>query len=211
MKFNKKIFVIATTAITISCGGVALAAPSIQQQIASYGETQLVKNLANNLTQIPGLPFKNEISGFLQKQLKEILGSDADKVKDGYGGGFNADNVAVKSTEVKAFSDAMAKQLGLTDANAKQVAETLAEVGKAKDGAIEADSTLKAMGHSAVINTALVQQLTKNTEVNRGMLNQIALNNGLKTQDNYRSRVAEAEANNMAQEGVPLLFNITNK
>jgi hypothetical protein len=211
MKFNKKIFVIATTAITISCGGVALAAPSIQQQIASYGETQLAKNLANNLTQIPGLPFKNEINGFLQKQLKEILGSDADKVKDGYGGGFNADNVVVKSTEVKAFSDAMAKQLGLTDANAKQVAETLAEVDKAKDGAIEADSTLKAMGHSAVINTALVQQLTKNTEVNRGMLNQIALNNGLKTQDNYRSRVAEAEANNMAQEGVPLLFNITNK
>jgi hypothetical protein len=211
MKFNKKIFVIATTAITISCGGVALAAPSIQQQIASYGETQLAKNLANNLTQIPGLPFKNEINGFLQKQLKEILGSDADKVKDVYGGGFNADNVVVKSTEVKAFSDAMAKQLGLTDANAKQVAETLAEVDKAKDGAIEADSTLKAMGHSAVINTALVQQLTKNTEVNRGMLNQIALNNGLKTQDNYRSRVAEAEANNMAQEGVPLLFNITNK
>jgi hypothetical protein len=207
MKFNKKIFVIATTVTAISFGGIALAAPSIQQQIASYSETQLAKNLS----QIPGLPFKNEISGFLQKQLKEILGSDAEKVKDGYGGGFNADNVAVKSTEVKAFSDAMAKQLGLTDANSKQVAETLLEVAKAKDGALEADSTLKAMGHSAVINTALVQQLTKNTEVNRGMLNQIALNNGLKTQDNYRSRVVEAEVNNMAQEGVPFLFNIKNK
>lgn len=208
MKLNRKFAIVSTTIGSLLFGGVALANPTVQQQIASYS-TYLPKDWQANINgYLDTYNTITKLSSLLQGgQFSKIFGADA-KGMITKSGTFNAETTMDKGdgSNGKAISDALAKQYGLTETNAGELVDTLNGVTAAKDAAVEADNNLRVSQQNAIINAEHVKQLARNTEVNRAVVNQQNISNNLATQAHYKAKEQDANISAMVESSTPFFF-----
>lgn len=189
MKFNKRVTIAATILTVISGGGIALANPTMQQQIANITPNLPKDWQANINSYLDTYNTFTKISALLQGgQFSKIFGADAQKMLTS-SGTFNAEKTMDKKGDNgKPVSDVIAKQYGLTEESAGQLVDTLNGVDAAKKEAVNADNNLKVSQQAAIIQAAHVKQLAANTEATRGLVNQNNITIDLLNSANVRAK-----------------------